>query len=36
MQENLNHEIEQKTQQEVFAIARKTFADLASMSLEEQ
>ena len=34
--ENLNHEIAQKTQQEVFAIARKTLADLASVSLEEQ
>jgi len=36
MQENLNHDIAQKTQQEVFAIARKTLADLASQSLEEQ
>jgi len=36
MQENLNRNIAQKTQQEVFAIARKTLADLASMSLEEQ
>ncbi len=35
-QENLNHEIAQKTQLEVFAIARKTLADLASVSLEEQ
>jgi len=34
--ENLNHEIAQKTQQEVFAIARKTLAELASVSLEEQ
>ena len=32
----LNHDIAQKTQQEVFAIARKTLADLASLSLEEQ
>lgn len=36
MQENLNREIAQKTQSEVFAIARKTLADLASLSLEEQ
>lgn len=36
MQENLKHDIAQKTQQEVFAIARKTLADLASLSLEEQ
>src|SRR5665648_295457 len=36
MQENLNSDIAQKTQQEVFAIARKTLADLASLSLEEQ
>ena len=36
MQENLNRYIAQKTQQEVFAIARKTLADLASQSLEEQ
>ena len=36
MQENLNHDIIQKTQQEVFAIARKTLADIASQSLEEQ
>ncbi len=35
-QENLNNKIAQKTQQEVFAIARKTLADLASLSLEEQ
>ncbi len=35
-QENLNQEIAQKTQLEVFAIARKTLADLASQSLEEQ
>jgi len=32
----LNNEIAQKTQQEVFAIARKTLADLASISIEEQ
>jgi len=36
MQENLNRDIAQNTQQEVFAIARKTLADLASLSLEEQ
>jgi len=36
MQENLNHEIAQKTQQEVFAISRKALNDLASVSLEEQ
>jgi F-type H+-transporting ATPase subunit b len=36
MQENLGHEIVQKTQQEVFAVARKTLKDLSSMSLEEQ
>jgi len=36
MQENLNSDIAQKTQQEVFAIARKTLADLASLRLEEQ
>ena len=35
-QENLNRDIAQKTQEEVFAIARKTLADLASLSLEEQ
>jgi|SRR6185312_10585 len=34
--EKLNHEIVQKTQQEVFAITRKALADLASVSLEEQ
>jgi F-type H+-transporting ATPase subunit b len=34
--ENLNREIVQKTQQEVFAISRKTLRDLASLSLEEQ
>lgn len=36
IQENLNRDIVQKTQHEVFAIARKTLADLASLSLEEQ
>ena len=36
MQENLNRDISQKTLQEVFAIARKALADLASLSLEEQ
>ncbi len=36
MQENLNRDIVLKTQQEVFAIARKTLADLASLSMEEQ
>ncbi len=36
IQENLNRDIAQKAQQEVFAIARKTLADLASLSLEEQ
>lgn len=36
MQENLNRDIALKTQQEVFAIARKTLTDLASLSLEEQ
>lgn len=36
MQENLDRDIVQKTQQEVFAIARKTLADLACLSLEEQ
>jgi F-type H+-transporting ATPase subunit b len=36
MQENLNRDLAQKTQQEVFAIARKTLTDLASVSLEEQ
>lgn len=35
MQENLKRDIAQKTQHEVFAIARKTLADLASESLEE-
>jgi F-type H+-transporting ATPase subunit b len=36
MQENLSRNIALKTQEEVFAIARKTLADLASHSLEEQ
>jgi F-type H+-transporting ATPase subunit b len=36
MKENLNLEISQKTQNEVFSIARKTLSDLASVSLEEQ
>lgn len=36
MQENLNRDLAQKTQKEVFAIARKTLNDLASLSLEEQ
>jgi len=36
MQENLEHDIMQKTQEEVFAVARKTLKDLSSMSLEEQ
>ncbi|MEP7266119.1 MAG: F0F1 ATP synthase subunit B [Saprospiraceae bacterium] len=35
-QEKQNSEIAQKIQQEVFAITRKTLADLASISLEEQ
>lgn len=36
MEENLNGDLAQKTQQEVFKIARKTLADIASASLEEQ
>jgi F-type H+-transporting ATPase subunit b len=36
MQVNLNRDIAQKTQQEVFAIARKALTDLASLGLEEQ
>ncbi len=36
MQENLNRDLVQKTQNEVFEIARKALADLASVSLEEQ
>jgi len=35
-QDNLNRDIAQKTQKEVFAIARKILTDLASLSLEEQ
>jgi len=35
-QENRNQEIAEKIQHEVFAITRKTLADLASVSLEEQ
>jgi F-type H+-transporting ATPase subunit b len=35
-QDTLNHEIMQKTRNEVFAITRKALADLASVSLEEQ
>lgn len=34
--ENLKQSIAHRTQQEVFAIARKTLSDLASVSLEEQ
>ena len=33
---NLNHAISRRTQQEVFAIARKALADLAATSLEER
>ena len=33
---NLNHAIRRRTQQEVFAIARKALADLATTSLEER
>ncbi len=36
MQENMNSDLVQKTQHEVFEIARKTLNDLASVSLEEQ
>ncbi len=36
MQENLNRDLAEKTQHEVFEIARKTLTDLASVSLEEQ
>lgn len=35
-QENLNAEITRRTQQEVFAIARKALTDLATTSLEER
>lgn len=34
--QNLNKEISRRTQQEVFAIARKTLKDLAGVSLEER
>lgn len=34
--DKLNRRIAQKTQEEVFAISRKTLSDLASLSLEEQ
>ena len=33
---NLNHAISRRTQQEVFAIARKALSDLATTSLEER
>jgi F-type H+-transporting ATPase subunit b len=33
---NLNHAISRRTQQEVFAVARKTLTDLATTSLEER
>ena len=36
MQENFKKDFSQKTQQQVFDISRKTLADLASVSLEEQ
>jgi len=36
MEVNLNHQIEQKIRMEVFAISRKTLADLASVNLEDQ
>ena len=36
MQVALNHEIAQKTQQEIFAISRKVLTDIASVSFEEQ
>jgi F-type H+-transporting ATPase subunit b len=35
-EENQNREIAQKTQEQVLIIARKTLADIASLSLEEQ
>ena len=35
-QENLNHQIAEKTRQQVFAITRKALTDLASAGLEEQ
>ncbi len=36
MQKNMSRNLVKSTQHEVFAIARKTLADLASLSLEEQ
>jgi F-type H+-transporting ATPase subunit b len=36
LQENLNDQIAEKTQQEVFSIARKALVELASTNLEEQ
>lgn len=36
VQQNLSQEIEQKVQREVFAITRKTLAELASLNLEKQ
>lgn len=36
LQDKMDHDITQKTQNEVFAIAGKALADLASLSLEEQ
>ncbi len=35
-QENMKHDLAQKTQEQVFSIARKTLSDLASINLEEQ
>src|ERR1700689_4724793 len=35
-QRNLNQEVTRRTQKEVFAIARKTLSDLASIGLEER
>ena len=35
-EQSMSHEIAEKVQQQVFAVARKTLADLTSMSLEEQ
>jgi F-type H+-transporting ATPase subunit b len=35
-EQNMSQEIARKTQEEVFAIARKTLVDLSSLSLEEQ
>ncbi len=34
--ENMNHEISERIEQEVFAVTRKTLTDLASVSIEEQ